>query len=85
MGSSSGSKLFVLSGREAPELKELTRLPDGVHLLDTGRPDVELKGTAQHASLRGSAQARWNTCLTDMWQCNAQIGQKKTGKKLKFY
>ena len=40
-----GAELFVLSGREAPELKELNKLPQGMRLLDTGRPDVELKGT----------------------------------------
>ena len=37
-------ELFVLSGRGAPELDELTNLPTGVHLLGTGRPDQELKG-----------------------------------------
>lgn len=38
-------ELFVLSGREAPELKELVQLPSRMHLLSTGRPDMELKGT----------------------------------------
>ena len=43
--SRSDVELFILSGREAPELQELTHLPSEVHLLGTGRPDVELKGT----------------------------------------
>lgn len=37
-------ELFVLSGRGAPELDELSNLPDGMHLLGTGRPDQEVKG-----------------------------------------
>ena len=48
MAHSKSAELFVLSGREAPELQELNNLPDGIHLLETGRPDVDLKG-AQHA------------------------------------
>lgn len=46
MAHGDGAELFVLSGREAPELQELKKLPNGMHLLDTGRPDVELKGTS---------------------------------------
>ena len=45
MAHASEAQLLVLSGREAPELKELTNLPDGMRLLDTGRPGQELKGT----------------------------------------
>ena len=36
-------QLFVLSGSEAPELKELKHLPPGFKLLGTGRPDKECK------------------------------------------
>lgn len=44
-----GAQLLVLSGRDAPELKELTNLPDGMRLLATGRPGQELAGIAsQH-------------------------------------
>lgn len=43
-------ELFVLSGREAPELKELVNLPSGMHLLSTGRPDMELKGARSETS-----------------------------------
>ena len=43
-------ELFVLSGRGAPELDELTNLPNGVHLLGTGRPDQELKGAQQRSA-----------------------------------
>lgn len=47
MAHAGGAELLVLSGREAPELKELTNLPTGIHLLDTGRPGQELKGASQ--------------------------------------
>lgn len=47
MAHAGGGEMLVLSGREAPELKELTNLPTGIHLLDTGRPGQELKGAAQ--------------------------------------
>ena len=43
--SKSGVGLVVLSGPNAPELQELTRLPSGMQLLGTGRPEIELRGT----------------------------------------
>ncbi len=73
-------ELFVLSGRDAPELQELTNLPSGVHLLGTGRPDVELKGTGCRLST-----ALFGTCMRMPWavktrEC-AQIGQSQNGRR----
>lgn len=72
-------ELFVLSGREAPELKELVHLPSGMHLLSTGRQDVELKGARSEAS-----PARF------IWRCQlshdcSQIGQNRTGRRSKYF
>ena len=44
-------QLFVLSGTEAPELKELSNLPPGFKLLGTGRPDKECKSETAAAAM----------------------------------
>lgn len=44
-------QLFVLSGTEAPELKELNNLPPGFKLLGTGRPDKECKSKTAAAAM----------------------------------
>ena len=72
-------ELFVLSGREAPELKELVHLPSGVHLLSTGRPDVELKGTRSETS-----PARFVRRCGFSHDCS-QIGQNRIGRRSKYF
>lgn len=66
-----GAELLVLSGREAPELKELTNLPDGMRLLATGRPGQELAGIPLTTY---QACATYSSCRTgavapDQQQC----------------
>ena len=49
MAPAGGAELLVLSDRKAPELKELTHLPDGMRLLGTVQPGQELAGSStQH-------------------------------------
>jgi len=71
--------LFVLSGREAPELKELVHLPSEVHLLSTGRPDVELKGMRNETS-----PARFVRRCDFSHDCS-QIGQNRIGRRSKYF
>ena len=71
--------LFVLSGREAPELKELVHLPSEVHLLSTGRPDVELKGMRNETS-----PARFVRRCDFSHDCS-QIGQNQIGRRSKYF
>ncbi len=72
-------ELFVLSGRKAPELKELVHLPSGMHLLSTGRPDVELKGTRSETS-----PARFVRHYGFSQDCS-QIGQNRIGRRSKYF
>ncbi len=72
-------ELFVLSGREAPELKELVHLPSGMHLLSTGRPDMELKGTRSETS-----PARFVRRCDFSHDCS-QIGQNRIGRRSKYF
>ncbi|DBA85347.1 TPA: hypothetical protein ACH3X2_006029 [Trebouxia sp. C0005] len=86
-------ELFVLSGREAPELKELVHLPSGMHLLSTGRQDVELKdwsksdwekvqvllkcGTGKDASSKQELQDIWPHLTNLKWIHSASAGVEK--------
>lgn len=86
------AELFVLSGRGAPELQELTNLPAGVHLLDTGRPDEELKRTggyitSLHFTLSHGLGMHMLMCRSVSMTVHAlmQIGQRQSGKKWKSF
>ena len=69
-------QLFVLSGADAPELKGLSNLPQGVKLLGTGRPEIECKSkTSAHASLRLCTLEHVHLC-----QLRAGWGQKDWSK-----
>lgn len=86
MAHSDGAELLVLSGREAPELKELTNLPDGMHLLDTGRPGQELKGASLQHMRTCVLHARTFATILHytfqiVWYCIAQIGRSRIGRK----
>ncbi|KAL3163260.1 hypothetical protein ABBQ32_009659 [Trebouxia sp. C0010 RCD-2024] len=88
-----GAELLVLSGREAPELKELTNLPDGMRLLATGRPGQELAdwskedwgrvevllkcGTGKDASTKQELQDIWPHLTNLKWIHSASAGVEK--------
>ncbi|KAL3131826.1 hypothetical protein ABBQ38_007540 [Trebouxia sp. C0009 RCD-2024] len=88
-----GAQLLVLSGRDAPELKELTNLPDGMRLLATGRPGQELAdwskedwgrvevllkcGTGKDASTKQELQDIWPHLTNLKWIHSASAGVEK--------
>ena len=75
MAHADGAELLVLSGREAPELKELTNLPDGMHLLDTGRPGQELKGASLQQKVHAyMCAARQTICYRTVQKLFRQLG-----------
>ena len=67
--------VFVLAGPGAPELKELEHLPDGVSLLGTGSPSIEVKGEPRFQLESDKAQ------LTLLMHCALQTGQRRIGRK----
>lgn len=92
MAPAGGAELLVLSGRDAPELKELINLPDGMRLLDTGRPGQELQGTStQHVCMRNVTRANQPADLPihrhhmPAYQpCISQIGRRRIGAGWRF-